>query len=1127
MILKFPDLNTLRLVLTSGLVPAAVAQAGVVAGADEQGCLWVQASASLARGVQAELRRLDVASAREMAKVETTAFASWLELVPLQPDPRPLERPEQLPVLFELSDGGDLARIVFEVLRLGNDRQAFRWLGNDEGETRALLRVVGPPYYSLLRAIDRAGQASAPVAYVERAANVWVELGQTHPLLELVKPPPGKLLFLRAPRHWTLLDDAPFRDIYEVMEFALPDRPAAWQDKPLAAKINVALSLRTGGPLVGTQMWVLRDDAEAELNRFVQSADDRLLTSLAFAVGEQDGHKTIVLRALHSKHAPPELVLNATPYRPHLRLPNLFLPVGTQLHPHLRRDVVRKLLADDTEHVVWLVPGAGGAFAPHRLPENAFRPLTDWVAYVLDRAAEPLQAWMQAMKFDFESFVCDEDAANRPKKPDVPKEKKRKERRETGDEAATGGPAIDYSDRTKVALPVPEVGSASDFAGAEPNVLQQQLRSAEDRFLGLYGDLDVPERRALWPELANLNAALRATDDAGLCWLAALWFENTVPATWADAWLKVEAAATGRELALDAVLSLPDPTTADLRALTAYVVWAAVQVEPPQSLLDRLNPVQRFLELHERLLPVRAVWLAWTHLVRLSHGDVLALVRARDRLLERLYHGGLRPETDLPSFLRFSGQAVNQRYRGLRQWLTQLCELAHMWAEENGRVGEAKGGELPAPMKGYIDLLFAFGLARLGDHDRSRQLLGRAAANLTEQGPVHALLLKAFEYRIRRALAGKPHVGPLPDEQLQQLKKLDLEPDNLARYAVERMRYELRVLEPDLELNPYRHLPHKRDDLDKAVAELPDLEAGHEIAARVESLWQSTARGAKGDTARALILREALNLAPRVNEDFGRKLLERTLTVHDAWPRAKDEYELTLQAELIERAMFVAGHFDRPEYIQSLVERFKRLLEPQTGTEILAALTKVANKCFRGLRKLGLREEIDQLLTWIGDVMLSGHDFTKPEPKELADKPDLLRAMLQVAGGWYYFGRNAQAEPVLNAARGVLFQNSLRPAEQTALARAYVAALGQGPVEAARARLEDLFLHLRGVRDGFTTLKYYSRFQLEVIETVILAVTHDDFTLGANARRWLEDDEFLVRKRIHHDVRAALGNVIY
>jgi hypothetical protein len=36
----------------------------------------------------------------------------------------------------------------------------------------------------------------------------------------------------------------------------------------------------------------------------------------------------------------------------------------------------------------------------------------------------------------------------------------------------------------------------------------------------------------------------------------------------------------------------------------------------------------------------------------------------------------------------------------------------------------------------------------------------------------------------------------------------------------------------------------------------------------------------------------------------------------------------------------------------------------------------------------------------------------------------------------------------------------------------------------------------------------------------VLAVVSDDFTMGTNARRWLDDDEYLVRKRIHRDLRA-------
>src|SRR5262249_20808035 len=155
MILKFPDLDTFRLALTAGAVPAAVSQTAASAGFDEQGQVWVDTPGSLPRASQNELRRLGVQVCRSSGASLTTDVTCWSELIPLVPDPTPPERPEQTPVLFDLSGGADLARLVIEILRLGNDRQTYRWLEESAGKgangpCRALLRVVGPPYYSLL-----------------------------------------------------------------------------------------------------------------------------------------------------------------------------------------------------------------------------------------------------------------------------------------------------------------------------------------------------------------------------------------------------------------------------------------------------------------------------------------------------------------------------------------------------------------------------------------------------------------------------------------------------------------------------------------------------------------------------------------------------------------------------------------------------------------------------------------------------------------------------------------------------------------------------------------------------------------------------------------------------------------
>jgi hypothetical protein len=221
--------------------------------------------------------------------------------------------------------------------------------------------------------------------------------------------------------------------------------------------------------------------------------------------------------------------------------------------------------------------------------------------------------------------------------------------------------------------------------------------------------------------------------------------------------------------------------------------------------------------------------------------------------------------------------------------------------------------------------------------------------------------------------------------------------------------------------------------------------------------------------------------------------------------------------------MFVAAHFDCIETIMPLIARFKQILQIPAGNMAFAAVVKTANKCFRGLRKLGMRDEVNDLLGWLEEVSLAGRDLSRLSSEELAEDPKKLQVLLEVAAGWCYMGRDKQAEPILNAARGLLYKELLRSQDKTPLVRSYIAAVGQRPVEVAQALIEEMFTNLRGIRDTLTTHEYYNRHQLEVIEAVILAVTHDDFTLGVNARRWLEDDEFLVRKRIHQDVRTLLN----
>src|SRR5262249_35858981 len=128
----------------------------------------------------------------------------------------------------------------------------------------------------------------------------------------------------------------------------------------------------------------------------------------------------------------------------------------------------------------------------------------------------------------------------------------------------------------------------------------------------------------------------------------------------------------------------------------------------------------------------------------------------------------------------------------------------------------------------------------------------------------------------------------------------------------------------------------------------------------------------------------------------------------------------------------------------------------------------------------------------------------------------VLRSLLHVAAGWFYVGAEDQACSVLDEASQLLYEGRLEPKEQAALARVYAATLGHAPLGLALERIEELFGKLERIHDLFRARSTFSLAQLDVIETVVIAVASDDFALGAAVRRWLDEDEHLVRRRIYH-----------
>jgi hypothetical protein len=127
--------------------------------------------------------------------------------------------------------------------------------------------------------------------------------------------------------------------------------------------------------------------------------------------------------------------------------------------------------------------------------------------------------------------------------------------------------------------------------------------------------------------------------------------------------------------------------------------------------------------------------------------------------------------------------------------------------------------------------------------------------------------------------------------------------------------------------------------------------------------------------------------------------------------------------------------------------------------------------------------------------------------------------MLHLVGSWFGDENDQQALAVLDLARqNLLYDSNLPAPDRFTLACAYAEALGQAPIRLAQGRYEEMFQQLTGLYEVRQTNSHFALAPLVLVDTVVLAVVNEDFTLGPAARRWLEDDEFAVRQHMQRDL---------
>ncbi|MBX7105894.1 MAG: hypothetical protein K1X57_17555 [Gemmataceae bacterium] len=1103
----FPDLDTLTLAISSGLTPATEP---VVAGRDPSGRIVVEWSPPESVGIL--LSHLGIV-AEPALPVAVQSFDHWLQLIPVGRESKVSGLTPQSIVLFEV-DRGELSHFVTELLRLGHDRWEVMTTAS-----HAYVRAVGPPYYTLLTALDRADDR-APRAYREVGPNVWIEFGAAHPLASQVEAPAESMILIRRDGVWSSDRAGPFSDAGAVVEVSPATNVAVAVSEPTES--NIVLELAVDSGMHRPTLWRIPTDRFAEVDEFVSGLGPAGLDRYLIAVAKGGA----VLRLRPGPPTRDDGVPPGEPFRTYHRFPNLFVPTSGRLDPPVLRDTLRRLLAADPATLTWISSESRGSVA-----DEAFRPLASWIDRVIDRDRGTVMAWIRSSEFAFADRVLEELAAPAAPKTPVPAKTKVKE------------PPVAEEPAAKRERPMrrPEpIRAEREGVPRPPDELRDRLVALEQQFIGIEGPLDHPNRQALWPQLARLNAELRQPAESALAWTHAVW-ESPRPADeqlWG--WVRAERAVESTDVSaadLDRLLAPETPAVSDVRAVAALLTWAGWQQPVPGAVRARLADLQTYLNKYERMLPVRVLWLTWSAWSRAAGGDALAMAKARDRLLARLLEHGLSPEADLPGFLRYAGRQDSDSLREVRGWIEETRTQVRSWCQI-----QTKENPTTSPTIAYIDLMFAFGYARLGEAAAARELMKSSTAMLddiaSDTRDAHLVLLQGFVWRIEQSLQGLPHAGPLPKELLEYLANMHTDAERMPRsneynrrrtgpYAIERLREQSRILEPLEKFDPYRHTRREGHELVRKAARLPDERDPGRLVARINEVLRPT-QGVP--EMRVRVLAECVPLLGRLGAEFAGSLLDQVPPVLGAVAQTNDVSTLETRLRLIERSLFFAAHFDRGDLVPQLVDRLVNVVSADAATSVLEATGQAIGQTLRGMRRSGLRDDAIELLDRLESVILRGDSFERLAARPPRNWPAIMQTLLPLAAGWLVFERPERGMPILEAAQTLLFTRPATPIEKVAppqyaqITVGLIGAFGVLPPNEARQRISALFApdKLERLPNTFTTAPFYSRFHITIAEAVVLTMSGDEFALGPAARRWLDEDEYLIRRRVHRDVRSAL-----
>ncbi|MBX7114859.1 MAG: hypothetical protein K1X64_11085 [Myxococcaceae bacterium] len=1074
--LLFPTREALTVALRSHVIPPELQREPVDFADIEQGvAVWPLGALPGER--RSALKELGVGE-KDVSATRRRADC-WAAVLPPVPTDLPAGRLPQ--ALLAVRTPEAMLKVCGELLRLGCERQSFQRIGAEA--LFALVKVEEPSWYVLGQALENSGGFTAYLPSPAGQQTVWTQLGYRHPFETSLQAPSSGFVLIDGDGHWRAYDKGEWEDVGQWVEPSLPHAVTRLSSVDLP-RLRVPMQLRRALRPDAPSLWVNEAGVET-VERWVANAPETVLDDVLFAVSGT----TVVLAARPGRErAVGELP--GTAYARLLELPNLYAPYGMTLEPPLRRDRVRAWLAPDSDTVYWLTE----KLAPTALPLNAFRPLSEWVDYVIDTAHTALQPWVKSAAFEFGVFEAHADEVFSAVTGAVAPEGKPAAPSFESKPALTVGKSRSAKSRSlkDAAKEVPPPARSAptvrltQASGAGPSETEQALDAEEAAFKKSDAAWDAPERLQAWAKLAPLYASTQQWREAGLAWVHALWESpGDAAAVLAAQW------AQTAPMPLGELLKLTAPTQDQSRWVVSQLLAACAG---KQGLASNVNlaQVSAWLEQHDANLDVRSFWLARWALAQLSQGDALGLARARDRMLARLQRG-LSLERDVPRFLRLTGTTLQGREGERAQRVNAQLEGLLKAFEDTPRKRSAIEAPLPLTMA-YVGLEFAWGFARLGRVDRAATLREKALKALDTHDGVHHFLSSAYRQRIAQALEGLSPETPLPAELLATLTTLP----TFARYTVDRLRQSSSVLEPQERLNATEDLGRRYgSEKGEEPAALRSITDTMELVRALEKRAQAAADPKYAPEERARLLDTLMDFLPRVPESSALPLLNQFVATSANLPAR-------LRIVVLEDGLKVAGHFGRSSLVKQLLLTLMGLIS-ELGAEGVAELGSALAAGVRSLRRVGLKDEAVELLGRAQKVLKAN---------------DLATAMtrLSLASGFAYLGQLDRALPVFEDAQARLAQErDLHVIDRLKLARSAARAFGNAPTEVALPLLGRLAGQLPFLTDSLNTNKYFCLSLVDFADTLVLGHVGDDLTLNEATRHFLEEDEYRVRYRVHRD----------